>query len=171
MPCGYVSGRIVIQIRYPVFFSFYNTIGTKSSNDNVRFHFIATQSRNANQIAQHSTRILFISLFSFLVSVFEFFLKSLFYLFIYFFLLWQREKQYRETELHQRYMDWFVGGVYNKVVMAPPIAAISFIRLLCGMCWADVGLYRRRMRGKMEPSERYNCVCVCVCVCVELGTF
>ena len=43
--------------------------------------------------------------------------------------------------------------------MVPPIAAVSFIRLLCGMCSADVALRRRRVQGKMDPSERYNCVC------------
>jgi len=56
-------------------------------------------------------------------------------------------------------MDWLVRGVYNRVVMVPPIAAVSFIRLLCGMCSADVALCRGCVLGKMALSECYNCVC------------
>jgi hypothetical protein len=38
--------------------------------------------------------------------------------------------------------------------MVPPIAAIAFIRLLCGVRSADVALCKRCMQCKMEPSER-----------------
>jgi hypothetical protein len=68
-------------------------------------------------------------------------------------------KQYQQTELYQACMDWLVRAVYNRAVMVAPIAAVSFIGLLCGVYSADVALCERYMQWKMEPIERYSCVC------------
>jgi hypothetical protein len=59
-PCWYLRMLVYLNFIFSPL-SFYNCawIGYQTSNDNVRFRFIATQRRNGNQIPQHSARMLF----------------------------------------------------------------------------------------------------------------
>ena len=110
------------------------------------YGFASLQHKGEMEIKFHNIKPIFFSSrqFSFLFFVFEF-LK---------FFTSAKGKQYQETELYQGCMNWHVRAVYNRAVMVPPIAAIAFIRLLCGVRSADVALCKRCMQCKMEPSER-----------------